>query len=236
MVIMTIDFDETRHILEVFVRPTAEVKQAQKRERILLAATELFVKHGYRKTSVGDVARQAGVAKGTVYLYYNNKAELLFHAVALEKLHYISAFKPLFEPSMPALDSLRGFIALGITWAYKLPLLARFTRGDHELELVMREVDVQLFERVTEIQMAFVARLIDAATNQSLAQEVLQKRTAALMDLIFALVNGGRMIQTGIPIEEYAHLMADVIVCGIVHAPSDSAALTDVMPRLQTRN
>ena len=38
---------------------------------------ELFERLGYRRTSVDEVARQAGVAKGTVYLYFKTKADLL---------------------------------------------------------------------------------------------------------------------------------------------------------------
>lgn len=47
---------------------------------ILDAAESLFVRFGYRKTSVDDVAREAGIAKGTVYLYFAGK-EPLFRAM-----------------------------------------------------------------------------------------------------------------------------------------------------------
>jgi AcrR family transcriptional regulator len=51
-----------------------------KREAILQAALELFGRYGYRRTSIDDIARQAGVAKGTVYLYVESK-EALFDVV-----------------------------------------------------------------------------------------------------------------------------------------------------------
>jgi AcrR family transcriptional regulator len=40
------------------------------------AALELFGRYGYRRTSIDDIARQAGIAKGTVYLYVENKESL----------------------------------------------------------------------------------------------------------------------------------------------------------------
>jgi AcrR family transcriptional regulator len=52
-----------------------------KREAILAAALELFGRYGFRRTSIDDIARQAGVAKGTVYLYVENK-EALFRTLA----------------------------------------------------------------------------------------------------------------------------------------------------------
>src|SRR5919205_2527287 len=50
---------------------------ADKREAILRAATEVFARNGYFNAKVADVARAAGVADGTVYLYFKSKEELL---------------------------------------------------------------------------------------------------------------------------------------------------------------
>jgi AcrR family transcriptional regulator len=58
-------------------RPGADTK----REAIFDAALELFGRYGYRRTSIDDIARAAGVAKGTVYLYVENK-EALFRTLA----------------------------------------------------------------------------------------------------------------------------------------------------------
>ncbi|GAB7044679.1 MULTISPECIES: TetR/AcrR family transcriptional regulator [Catenuloplanes] len=49
---------------------------AAKAERILDASETLLLRFGYRRTTVDDVARQAGVGKGTIYLYWPTKAEL----------------------------------------------------------------------------------------------------------------------------------------------------------------
>ncbi|MGZ6391294.1 MAG: TetR/AcrR family transcriptional regulator, partial [Ktedonobacterales bacterium] len=49
-------------------------------ERILDAAAALLVRWGYRKTTIDDVAREAGVGKGTIYLHWKDKTEL-FRAV-----------------------------------------------------------------------------------------------------------------------------------------------------------
>jgi TetR/AcrR family fatty acid metabolism transcriptional regulator len=48
-----------------------------KRDAILRAATEVFARHGYFQAQVADVARAAGVAAGTVYLYFRSKDDLL---------------------------------------------------------------------------------------------------------------------------------------------------------------
>jgi len=51
--------------------------QRSKREAILDAATQVFAERGFFGAQVADVARRAGVAAGTVYLYFKGKDDLL---------------------------------------------------------------------------------------------------------------------------------------------------------------
>ena len=48
-----------------------------KRDAILRAATKVFAQHGFFQSQVADVAKVAGVAAGTVYLYFQGKDDLL---------------------------------------------------------------------------------------------------------------------------------------------------------------
>jgi len=50
---------------------------ADKREAILRAATRVFARNGYFNSKVADIAHAAGVADGTVYLYFKSKEEIL---------------------------------------------------------------------------------------------------------------------------------------------------------------
>jgi TetR/AcrR family fatty acid metabolism transcriptional regulator len=50
---------------------------ADKREAILRAATRVFAESGYFNSKVADIARVAGVADGTVYLYFKSKEDIL---------------------------------------------------------------------------------------------------------------------------------------------------------------
>src|SRR5689334_1164993 len=49
----------------------------EKREAILRAAISVFAHNGYFNSKVADIAREAGVADGTVYLYFKSKEEIL---------------------------------------------------------------------------------------------------------------------------------------------------------------
>ncbi len=51
-------------------------KDMQKRERIIAAAMEVFSSEGLSKGTIADVAKQAGIGKGTVYEYFRSKDEI----------------------------------------------------------------------------------------------------------------------------------------------------------------
>jgi AcrR family transcriptional regulator len=62
-----------------------------KATRILDAAEALLVSFGYRRVTVDDVARRAGVGKGTVYLYWPSKRELFGSALTRESAQMLAA-------------------------------------------------------------------------------------------------------------------------------------------------
>jgi TetR/AcrR family fatty acid metabolism transcriptional regulator len=57
--------------------PHIEAPPGPKRDAILRAAIDVFAERGYFNAQVADVARAAGVAAGTVYLYFKSKDDLL---------------------------------------------------------------------------------------------------------------------------------------------------------------
>ena len=55
-------------------------RTGNKHERILEAALKVFAKHGFYSSKVSEIAREAGVADGTIYLYFKNKDDILIKA------------------------------------------------------------------------------------------------------------------------------------------------------------
>ncbi|NVB85219.1 MAG: TetR/AcrR family transcriptional regulator [Kofleriaceae bacterium] len=52
-------------------------EKRDKRDRILSAAERIFARHGFFAAKVSDVAKEAGVADGTIYLYFKSKDDIL---------------------------------------------------------------------------------------------------------------------------------------------------------------
>src|SRR5216684_2763171 len=66
-------------------RPRWRRRKSARPEEIIHAALEVFAERGFAATKLADVARKAGVTKGTIYLYFENK-EALFKALIRETI------------------------------------------------------------------------------------------------------------------------------------------------------
>jgi len=55
-----------------------EPLQRNRTDQILEAAEKLFAQKGFYSTTVGEIAEKAGIAKGTIYLYFRDKRDLFF--------------------------------------------------------------------------------------------------------------------------------------------------------------
>ncbi len=52
-------------------------KDNEKYTRIIAAATKVFARKGFYKAKVSEIAQEAGVADGTIYIYFNHKDDIL---------------------------------------------------------------------------------------------------------------------------------------------------------------
>lgn len=89
---------------------TASRRSGDKRDRILSAAVRVFAKNGFFATRVSDVAKAAGVADGTIYLYFRSKEEVLV-SLFEDRVERLLAFMDRELPKLPsAPERLRAVI------------------------------------------------------------------------------------------------------------------------------
>ena len=89
-----------------FRGPRTYLPAEARRAQILAAAKHVFAKRGYHRANVDDVCRQAGVARGTVYHYFENKRDVM---VALMddiagRVEKVLDERPAIEPPRPVPD------------------------------------------------------------------------------------------------------------------------------------
>ena len=75
------------HVFDIFQERRLSVgkidnNKQMKRESLLDSAFSLFIDNGFNKTSISDIVNNAGVAKGTFYLYFKDKYDIRNHLIA----------------------------------------------------------------------------------------------------------------------------------------------------------
>jgi len=100
-----------------------------KKECILMEAARAFARFGFKKTSVDEIAKAAGVAKGTIYLAADSKEDLFYQALHREVREWVAEVSKLIDPRERA-DELLGQMALfGFQKLEKSPLVHDLLTG-----------------------------------------------------------------------------------------------------------
>ncbi len=191
--------------------------KARRRAHVLRAATELFATQGYRKTSMDEVARKAGVAKGTLYTYYPTKVDLAIAAISLEKREHLHEMAGWLDPTRPAKERLRALLLGMVQLPARMPLTAMLLRRDGDMAALMAELPEELAQQNIEDRNEFLGELIgEVAQPHSWTQSELNDRAAVVAGMAFASVHAqDEHTRGGLPLGRYAEILVDTLIAGL---------------------
>ncbi len=136
--------------------PTRRERVEEKERAILAAAREVFVENGFERARMAEIARRAGVAEGTIYIYFKTKNDLL-QEVVLQFWDGITAGAG--AAVDPTADTFEQFRAL----------------ADHHLSLMIRDREF--------IELEIILR--NSGTEPIASERTTLKRYVAVFDGIF---------------------------------------------------
>ena len=87
-------------------------KKNKKKEIIINAAIKVFAGKGFFNSKVADVAKEAGVADGTIYLYFKNKDDLLISLFETKMEEILIRFNRILQQDISPPEKLEQFIQL----------------------------------------------------------------------------------------------------------------------------
>ncbi len=193
-----------------------DAPKGRKRLQILEAATRLFIAQGYRKTSVDQVAREAGVAKGTVYLYFETKSELLVATIALEKKAFLGRIRPVIEEDLPARERLKRYLVTVLVLANEMPLVSRLMQ-EQELTHLLRELPPALVATNQAMGIDFMSEMLEGVVGARRWNRIeLEDRARVLLGVVSsAAMFGKEEVRRGLSIKRFATVLAEMIVDGL---------------------
>ena len=80
-----------------------------KREQILDGAKRVFMEQGFEAASMNDITRAAGVSKGTIYVYFENKEDLFGYMIERERRRITETVRHALDGQKPIDETLAGF-------------------------------------------------------------------------------------------------------------------------------
>ncbi len=95
-----------------------------KYHRILEAAVRIFARQGFRQSTVSQIAREAGVADGTIYLYFKNKDDILVHFFGFKAKQVFDRFREEVARGADSLEKLRNLVRVHLAEFQRDPDMA----------------------------------------------------------------------------------------------------------------
>ncbi len=137
-----------------------EVNKKQKKESLLNTAFSLFTSKGFQKTSISDIVDNAGVAKGTFYLYFSDKYDLRNKLIAHKAgVLFLDAYHALSEQTVSGIEeqiiyitdyiiqrliqdkSLLGFLSKHLSWGvFRSNLIAGTDNSEQNVYLIFTDL------------------------------------------------------------------------------------------------
>lgn len=89
---------------------TNRIEKNNKYHQILEAAVKVFAKHGFHQSTVAQIAKEAGVADGTIYLYFKNKNDILVQFFSFRTKQVFESFREAVDGAETSTDKLRNLV------------------------------------------------------------------------------------------------------------------------------
>ena len=184
------------------------MRDPDKPQQIIDAAVRVFARTGFYNSRVSDIAREAGIASGTIYLYFKTKDEILVTLFREKMAGFVSALRKEISGERDAPAKLRRLVRLHFETLEARPDLAevvqlelrqgqKFFRGAsaHEVSAYFDLIGSVLEEGVAagvfrpELPVKVATKMLFGAMDQLTTSWVLGKRGSRLADAAEPVVN-----------------------------------------------
>jgi TetR/AcrR family transcriptional regulator, fatty acid metabolism regulator protein len=177
------------------------MRDPEKPQQIIDAAIRVFARHGYYNSRVSDIAKEAGVASGTIYLYFKTKDDILVTLFREKMAEWVAFLREAIADLPDAPAKLRRLVSLHLRMLEENPDLAevvqvelrqghKFFRGAsaHEITAYFALIGSVLEEGMaaglirSDLPVKLATKTLFGAMDQVATSWVLGKRRYRLSD------------------------------------------------------
>ena len=187
-------------------------------ERIASAALTLFLAQGVKKTTLDEVAYQAGVTRVTVYRYFGDKNGLVRAVCARIAAIFQQSADGSPEDSMSQVEARLSRLGMELSALPQGNMLARLDEINRLYPEVYREFRAARQAAVDALfQQALAAATREASIREGLNDEVLK---AVFLSSVVGLLEAPALISSNVPLAELFATVTEVFRHGILKSPA----------------
>ncbi|WP_127596049.1 TetR/AcrR family transcriptional regulator [Paenibacillus lautus] len=139
-------------------------KKNEKYHLILQGALKVFAENGYHRSQVSKIAKAAGVADGTIYLYFKRKEDILIRLFQEKLGELVGKFHESVEGSTDAVEALRTVCSIHFSELESNPELAYVT------QIELRQSDLELRKEIGSALKPYIV-LIENILEQGMKEQ-----------------------------------------------------------------
>jgi TetR/AcrR family transcriptional regulator, fatty acid metabolism regulator protein len=133
------------------------MRDTNKRKKILEAAVRIFARNGFYQSKVSEIAREAEVADGTIYLYFHNKDDILINLFEEEMTNIIKEMKAVIARENDPVRMMEQFAQAHLGLVQKNKELAEVIQVEvRQSSKFMKEYDNQQFAQYLDLISAII--------------------------------------------------------------------------------
>ncbi|MFQ6115009.1 MAG: TetR/AcrR family transcriptional regulator, partial [bacterium] len=186
-----------------------------KRTRILRSAVKVFARKGFYNSKVSEIAKNAGVADGTIYLYFKNKDEILISIFEEEMAKFITKARQEIESENHVIKKIERFIHTHLNFVKRNPKLAQV------LQLELRQSNKFIKEYTgTKLReyLDLIGNLIEEGQEQGLIRKDIHPGLAkrVLFGALDEIATHWVLLKDGkYDLEQSANQIAEIFIRGV---------------------
>lgn len=184
------------------------------REKILTAAETVFERHGYDKTILDDLGREAGMNKTSLYYYYPGKEEIFAAVIHRQSEAYIQALENKITKKKNGKNGLRTYLENRSSILKKFMLLHKAKSS----ALFASESIVDTLSGIHEAETKFLKQLIAAGIKNGELRKSSEKGAKVILAALNAISSQGKSA------EKDTALLVELLLDGICKKSKDKVA------------